>query len=328
MLSFHQRSHSTPVGHAFINTTVERDQSPYDNRLIDLKDSSPLSVTDGFFDPSRQPLVLYEEDEESKTSKRCMVLLDCRMDRGFFYTSECHWTCYRRNYFQVTASFSLPGLVHQDRLILQAPNEAVRVKALYLRLRACTLDSPIKPVALTQMTPKRDKGPQREPPMVPVQPENNAVTFERLQFKMATANNGKKRATQQYFRLVLELVAQTENALYTVSECYSQPLIVRGRSPGHYNADPLEPRRKRKYSEQDYNAQVLSHARSHSVNDSLQKRIKPYQDNAGVTSAMDHWRYQRQRAHEGYYVDSGFPSPFSPVHHPYQWPDIQFKHEE
>ncbi|CAO3696037.1 unnamed protein product [Rhizopus stolonifer] len=316
----------------FFSTTIDRDQPTYD-KLIHLKDSPPLPTADHFFDQPNHHLVLYEENNEnSGFNKRCMVLLDCRMDRGFFFTSECRWTCYRRNYFQATASFSIPGITHQDRLIVQLPNQAVRVQALFIRLRACTSDTPTKSVALTQMTPKRDKGPQREPPMVPVNLESNTITFERLQFKTATANNGKKRATQQYFRLVFELVAQTEHEMHVVSESYSQPLVVRGRSPGHYNADPLEPRRRRKYSEQEYldnsliNTQALFHARSHSVNDSFHKKMEPY-ENVGVARALTNWRHQRQGTHEDYegYMASGYPSPFSSVN---QWPDVQLKHQE
>lgn len=144
------------------------------------------------------------------------------------------------------------------------------IKQFLVRIKACTSTSSsidqndeatlknhnlIRPIALTQMTPKRDKGPQREPPSVPINPSVNVfnsehccVTFERLQFRVATANNGKRRASQQYFRLVFELIAQLDDETqHVVSECYSLPLVVRGRSPGHYNNDPqYEVKKKRK----------------------------------------------------------------------------------
>lgn len=184
------------------------------------------------------------------------------MDRGFFI-SQSHWTCYRRNYFQVTASFIIPG--HSDgtcyALQLNSDKPMQPIQQFFLRLKACTSTSStvnneenttilenhnmIRPVALTQMTPKRDKGPQREPPTTPITPsdtlygcEQVCVTFERLQFRVATANNGKRRASQQYFRLIFELVAQLDDQSYQViSECYSSPLVVRGRSPGHYSSE-------------------------------------------------------------------------------------------
>ncbi|KAI8094973.1 uncharacterized protein B0P05DRAFT_462022, partial [Gilbertella persicaria] len=192
------------------------------------------------------------------------VILNCKMDRGFFI-SQSHWTCYRRNYFQVTASFIVPGHTDQSCYALQLyPDKPMQpIQRFFLRLRACTSITPtppsstdeisslenssvVKPIALTQMTPKRDKGPQREPPVLPITPSDSAfsseqvcVTFERLQFRVATANNGKRRASQQYFCLIFQLVAQLEDATqHVVSECYSSPLVVRGRSPGHYSTEP------------------------------------------------------------------------------------------
>src|SRR5216117_1336256 len=64
------------------------------------------------------------------------------------------------------------------------------------------------------------------------------VTYERIQFKQATANNGKRRAAQQYFSLIVEAYAVilgeqgTEDVRVAVSK--SSPVVVRGRSPGHY----------------------------------------------------------------------------------------------
>jgi meiosis-specific transcription factor NDT80 len=63
-------------------------------------------------------------------------------------------------------------------------------------------------------------------------------TFERIQFQKATANNGKRRAHQQYFLVVVELSANIGRSgredwvLLATKE--SDPMVVRGRSPGHY----------------------------------------------------------------------------------------------
>ncbi|EEH44147.2 uncharacterized protein PADG_00436 [Paracoccidioides brasiliensis Pb18] len=65
-------------------------------------------------------------------------------------------------------------------------------------------------------------------------------TFERIQFQKATANNGKRRAQQQYYNLVVELYAEipTPNGVDTqwvlIAKRLSHPMVVRGRSPGHY----------------------------------------------------------------------------------------------
>ncbi|KAJ9625137.1 hypothetical protein H2203_005092 [Taxawa tesnikishii (nom. ined.)] len=70
--------------------------------------------------------------------------------------------------------------------------------------------------------------------------QNQTHTFERVQFKSATASNGKRRASQQYFHLKVELYVDVraegaekphwEKIAYKVSE----KIVVRGRSPSHY----------------------------------------------------------------------------------------------
>ncbi|KAI8329581.1 hypothetical protein BD560DRAFT_416677 [Blakeslea trispora] len=208
------------------------------------------------------------------------AILSCKMDRGFF-VSQSHWTCYRRNYFQVTASAIIPEHTEQDSYGIQLnPDKpmqpirefAVQIKAYTTNTASSSthsLPSPsdthttfeshhtVKPITLTQMTAKRDKGPQREPPSITIIPSDTAfnceqfrVTFERLQFRVATANNGKRRASQQYFRLAFQLLACLEDGTQQViSECCSSPLVVRGRSPGHYSTEPQRDlKRKRKTS--------------------------------------------------------------------------------
>ncbi|KAI9470952.1 MAG: hypothetical protein EXX96DRAFT_373497 [Benjaminiella poitrasii] len=200
----------------------------------------------------------------SKKKNSYPIILNCKMDRGFFY-NQTHWTCYRRNYFQVAATLVISGHSDQSRygLQLDLDKPMQHIEHFYIRLSACassninstaltSMDNAvlenhnvIRPVALIQMTAKRDKGPQREPPMLAVTPsdsvynsnEDICVTYDRLQFKVATANNGKRKASQQYFRLIFQLVAQlNDGSQHIVSECYSLPLVVRGRSPGHYSS--------------------------------------------------------------------------------------------
>jgi meiosis-specific transcription factor NDT80 len=64
-------------------------------------------------------------------------------------------------------------------------------------------------------------------------------TFERIQFQKATANNGKRRAQQQFFHVVVELSANISPDSHReewvmVATRESEPMVVRGRSPGHY----------------------------------------------------------------------------------------------
>ncbi|CAG7940782.1 unnamed protein product [Penicillium salamii] len=133
---------------------------------------------------------------------------------------------------------------------------------------------------LVQHTPKRDKQSERKPGRVVLQPSpppsftsnstvngnlsgfaigsqsidyNSSFTgasqscqpptthmFERIQFQKATANNGKRRAQQQYYNLVVELYAQIASSVpgetqwVQIARRHSHPMVVRGRSPGHY----------------------------------------------------------------------------------------------
>ncbi|KAF2433507.1 p53-like transcription factor [Tothia fuscella] len=75
----------------------------------------------------------------------------------------------------------------------------------------------------------------------PTPPNAHQHTFERIQFKSATANNGKRRAQQQYYHLVIELhvdVRQPHERQPTwvkVAHRASSQVVVRGRSPSHYS---------------------------------------------------------------------------------------------
>lgn len=69
--------------------------------------------------------------------------------------------------------------------------------------------------------------------------------FDRIQFKTATANNGERRAGQQCYRLVIELwadvgtqVGQNEPDRWVKVAIQKSPeIVVRGRSPGHYQKE-------------------------------------------------------------------------------------------
>ncbi|ORX52838.1 p53-like transcription factor [Hesseltinella vesiculosa] len=202
-------------------------------------------------------------------SNSCQLEIKCKMDRGFFLCQE-QWTCYRRNYFQLTTAFNINSEKHWDgqglpSYFIQTPDQPMPIRQFLVRLQAHASDAGSP--GLIQMTPKRDKGPQSAPGVIPIQPggmpyqhhppssspipststasppppafPHQLVTFERLQFKAATANNGKKRATQQYFYLTVQLLADTmDQSQHLIASSKSSPLVVRGRSPGHYTPSP------------------------------------------------------------------------------------------
>ncbi|KAI9260061.1 hypothetical protein EDC94DRAFT_611626 [Helicostylum pulchrum] len=205
--------------------------------------------TGPYFSPVEPFENLYSSDKTTLLSVR----VQSKMDRGFFM-AENDWTCYRRNYFQVSSVFSIHGFNHyyslnephqMQQIFVRGEQGLVPVHRFLLGITAYVANSE-KEIELIQHTPKRDKGPQFRPDPKPITPggnltmssvanNQNIVTFERVQFKTATANNGKRRAAQQYYVCVVELFADTDrHELIKIASCRSSPLVVRGRSPGHY----------------------------------------------------------------------------------------------
>ncbi|KAI2613814.1 p53-like transcription factor [Hypoxylon fragiforme] len=201
------------------------------------------------------------------------------IDKGFFM-SEGDWTCYRRNYFSCICSYSLTPY-YPNSTMQYVPNgssTSYQVFGFAMSISAVVSDSDSHTIDLVQHTPKRDKGPVQKPEKVrltPKQPQQtphpllyqdhhsmsggsrplyeagygqstqgsypSEHTFERIQFKQATANNGKRRAAQQYYHLVVELYAdvgnQAQDQFLKIAQRKSAKMIVRGRSPGHYQTE-------------------------------------------------------------------------------------------
>ena len=209
------------------------------------------------------------------------------IQKGFFQV-DGKWTCYRRNYFTVSCSFSFRTSSNDSQLYLQRHSnhqvELITQFAVSITAKTAIMNSNQESElrALVQHTPKRDKATESVPGKVTVQPAptpslssaaalsgtgnlytNSQVspnvlvdyggtysstqpqtpptshTFERIQFQKATANNGKRRAQQQYFHIVVELSADVSRAgesshWVKIATKQSEPMVVRGRSPGHY----------------------------------------------------------------------------------------------
>ncbi len=200
--------------------------------------------------------------------------IEAKIEKGFFYSSDNCWTCYRRNYFSVQCSYSLSPYPSSRPLYLAESGQKTHqpIQALGICLSAAVDGPSGKSIELVQHTPKRDKGPQNPihitklsptPPFLPLQgvdhhdishdqtqhstysshqplPTAHQHTFERIQFKSATANNGKRRAQQQYYHLIVELWADVrgvhdkEAKWKKIAQRISHQVVVRGRSPSHY----------------------------------------------------------------------------------------------
>jgi hypothetical protein len=173
--------------------------------------------------------------------------LIAKMDRGFFI-AQGDWTCYRRNYFQISVAFKFSDNMPSLSNVTLDGQEVVGFRT-FLRAHA---ENNGKDIELIQHNPKRVKDLALPPPTFNLMPGGNpfqfdkaggqlTATYERIQFKSATPNNGKRRAAQQYFNLSVELHAVLANQhTVLVSTCESHNLVVRGRSPSHYPDDNVE----------------------------------------------------------------------------------------
>ncbi|KAJ3364956.1 hypothetical protein GGF32_000614 [Allomyces javanicus] len=155
--------------------------------------------------------------------------VDARMDKGFFVANELY-TCYRRNYTQLSACFavqSAPSIGHPldvpCLVEVVDPNTgaaAWKVAEQFQLGIVAHVQGENRPVDLVQMTAKRDRGPQLAPAMRPCRPGGRLLpvsglhqlqtvaVFERIQFKAATANNGRRKHPQQCFVVKVLLFAK------------------------------------------------------------------------------------------------------------------------
>ncbi|KAI8321962.1 p53-like transcription factor, partial [Martensiomyces pterosporus] len=200
-------------------------------------------------DPFFVEAVQYQQLLSMDRANKYTVRLFPQVDRGFFL-SDNDWTCYRRNYFQVSSTFSLIGtnapVSDPECPCIVVENETMHTVVRFLVGISAQISNSDKKIELVQHTPKRDKGPQTTPHPQPVRASgsmhasaiginSSTACFERLQFKTATANNGKRRAAQQYYVLIVELLAECDDgSRILVAASASSPIVVRGRSPGHY----------------------------------------------------------------------------------------------
>ncbi|KAH8554765.1 hypothetical protein BGW37DRAFT_480972 [Umbelopsis sp. PMI_123] len=228
MNSYSSAQSDAPVWPEYIGHGTTKDLPP-----------SPIEEKERFFSPKTHQ---YHSLYNLQRTTGYDLQIHAKIDKGFFITNG-DWTCYRRNYFQVSATLSLQptkqGDLYEPELpiLLGIDGQTYTVDEFLFGVSAEAASSG-KYIDLVQHTAKRDKGPQVTPPLKPVRtegPQHGLAMFERLQFKTATANNGKRRATQQYFHLNVEVFARcSDSSIHRVAVCKSLPVVVRGRSPGHY----------------------------------------------------------------------------------------------
>jgi NDT80 / PhoG like DNA-binding family len=148
-------------------------------------------------------------------------------------------TFYRRNLFQVIATVSNS---HNAAYVGNSENPQLRSRILSLSLAVTVMgnDSP-HPKKLLYSPPKAvssEKKAVHEPAVKFFYPKNSGydevINWKRLQFRNATAHNGRKKL-QNYFSVCVSLFAELENTQRVcLADGFSRPVIVRGRNPRFY----------------------------------------------------------------------------------------------
>ncbi len=159
-------------------------------------------------------------------------------------------TCYRRNLFQITGSITLPRSL---RYILTDQGDRIPILAQELTISATESveGHPVKLISVPWKTPASnatstpEEKTEKEPTSIILDTMSNQdmdpdyatfpIAWKRLQFRIATANNGRRKELQQHFVVKLKVVATlSTGAKVPICEAKSGAIIVRGRSPRNF----------------------------------------------------------------------------------------------
>lgn len=172
----------------------------------------------------------------------------------FIWANNSHKTVattYRRNFFQISTSVILQPndqiQIGEEELgspLVMMNGEYIPVDSFSVGISASMCDDYAvveDSVNLVQFSTAREKGPKCSPSRLQVQAlisndsddkEAEVVRFERIQFERSTYRKLEK------FCLSITLHAQLKNgAEAQIGAVRSMPIVVRGRSPGHYPDD-------------------------------------------------------------------------------------------
>jgi hypothetical protein len=159
-------------------------------------------------------------------------------------------TCYRRNLFQisgtVTLSRSIAHILNEQGVQCPVYDLSATISALESIEGKSTeiISVPWKTSAVVVSSEdKAGAAPPKWPLDLNMNPELDAscvsipIAWKRLQFKHATANNGRRKGLQQHYVIQINLLATLGSGeSVKVAEIRSGPIIVRGRSPRNFDS--------------------------------------------------------------------------------------------
>lgn len=156
-------------------------------------------------------------------------------------------TCYRRNLWQCSGQITLPRHISH---VIDEQGQQLPVFELAASISAMeSIEG--KPTEIISIPWKSSNGEDSKspsaPPKVPLdlstgqELDHNRislpVSWKRLQFKHATANNGRRKGLQQHYVVQINLLSKVKSGEFIkIAEIQSGPVIVRGRSPRNFDS--------------------------------------------------------------------------------------------
>ncbi|CCC09998.1 hypothetical protein SMACR_02578 [Sordaria macrospora] len=239
------------------------DQAPYTEMVQDLRDDYKPAMNHD------QKLLSFKKVGDKHTivdhkGRIHEIEIEAQL-HGMFFLSEfpspgdgnvlnAELTCYRRNLFQISGNICFPQI---PLSVMTETGETSQIKNMEVTISAIeSVDGhPVRLIVIPWKTPppnspEVNQAPDQEPPSLPLIPwsdeeEDNGgdhyaiypIGWRRLQFRIATANNGRRKELQQHFVLHLKLHGTLANGTKLVlSELTTAPIVVRGRSPRNFQA--------------------------------------------------------------------------------------------
>ncbi|XMA12105.1 hypothetical protein WAI453_004896 [Rhynchosporium graminicola] len=161
-------------------------------------------------------------------------------------------TCYRRNLFQISGNVTA---ARGALFVLTDRGERIPIVSTEVVISATeSVDGHnVKLIVIPWKTPPPNSpdiptGQEHEPVPILLLPFDEGpdahseftvfpIAYRRLQFRIATANNGRRRELQQHFTLHLNVSGTLANGTkMNLCETSTAPIVVRGRSPRNFQA--------------------------------------------------------------------------------------------
>jgi hypothetical protein len=246
----HPRLDGTASAHANLDDDEDDDAAALDNKLLGF--GAPI--------PSGKATLLTDAGQFAADPHMTGELY------GMFFVAEdvfgadsnttgrpLELTCYRRNLWQISGQITLPRHV-----ALFVDEQGRRAQVAELAASVTAVESIEGRVAEMITIPWRGSNAPlgaeetkvvSAPPVVPLDFGGGGqevdggsrvsvpVAWKRLQFKHATANNGRRKGLQQHYVVQINLLVKAKGGEYVkVAEIQSGPVIVRGRSPRNFDS--------------------------------------------------------------------------------------------